>query len=199
MRDTEVTKFLVSFNGQIEYVLFPAGVFDDQLYLQYDIVWGPDWEPISGLSSGTSQIASSGNDPEKVVFNLPIEMVFGSTNVYGWPQLIVTVRVKTFIMGDCLRGYGLFLLPPITGNHQVEASLVRPRSATILGEWVSWLTGKKPELADPKMLASGKDNYLLRTESYGSVVMKMNMLSKDLRKLGYDNQPPAKNYSEILH
>lgn len=78
-----ITRFLVSFSGQIEHVRFPAGVFDDQIYLHYDVIWGPDWDPISGLSTSTSQKASAGNDPERVVFNLPIEMVFGSTNVFG--------------------------------------------------------------------------------------------------------------------
>lgn len=83
MKESEITKFLVSFNGQIEYVSFPGGVFDDQLYIQYETVWGPDWNPISGLTAGTSQMACSGVDPERVVFNLPLEMVFSSTNVSG--------------------------------------------------------------------------------------------------------------------
>ncbi|XP_023941224.1 B9 domain-containing protein 1 [Bicyclus anynana] len=189
MRETEVTKFLVSFSGHIEHVRFPAGVFDDQLYLQYDIVWGEDWSPISGLSSGTSQMATSGHDPERVIFNMPIEMVFGSTNVFGWPQLVVTVRAKNSLCGDSLRGYAVLLLPPTAGSQRLSAQLVRPRPATLLGEWLAWLTGRGPELADPKMLADGKDNYLLSTESYGSVSLQVTMVSKDFRKLGYDNQP----------
>nr|CBH09245.1 putative B9 protein [Heliconius melpomene] len=189
MRESGVTKFLVSFTGQIEYVRFPAGVFDEQLYLQYEIVWGLDWDPISGLNSGISQIAKSGMDPEKVIFNMPVEMLFGSTNVFGWPQLVITVRAKNFLSGDTLRGYALFLLPPTTGTQELSSPLLRPRSATLLGEWFAWFTGRHPELVDPRMLANGKENYLLRTESYGSVKLKMTMVSKDLRKLGYDNQP----------
>lgn len=83
MKESEITKFLISFNCRIDYVLFPGGVFDDQIFLQYDVVWGPDWDPISGLNTGTSQMAMPGRDPERVVFNLPIEMVFSSTNVSG--------------------------------------------------------------------------------------------------------------------
>ncbi|KAJ8727902.1 hypothetical protein PYW08_016287 [Mythimna loreyi] len=190
MKDSEITKFLVSFAGQIEYVTFPGGVFDDQLYVQYETVWGPDWEPVSGLTSGSSQMARSGVNPERVVLNLPLEMVFSSTNVSGWPQIIITVRAQNTITGDALRGYSLFLMPPTAGPSLVSAPLVRPRAATLLGEWMSWITGRYPELAGPKMLASGKDNYLLRTESYGSVTISLSMVSKDLRKLGYDNQPP---------
>lgn len=83
MKESEITKFLVSFTGQIEYVTLPGGVFDDQLYVQFETVWGPDWEPMSGITSGTSQMACSGGDPERVTFNLPLEMVFSSTNVSG--------------------------------------------------------------------------------------------------------------------
>ncbi|XP_021193894.2 B9 domain-containing protein 1 [Helicoverpa armigera] len=191
MKDSDITKFLVSFTGQIEYVTFPGGVFDDQLYVQFETVWGPDWEPVSGLISGTSQMARSGVDPERVVLNLPLDMVFSSTNVSGWPQLIVTVRAQNTISGDALRGYSLFLMPPTTGLSLTSAPLVRPQAATLLGDWLAWITGRYPELADPKMLASGKDNYLLRTESYGTVTVSLSMVSKDLRKLGYDNQPPV--------
>lgn len=83
MKDTEVTKFLVSFSGQIEYVTFPGGVFDEFIYVQYEVVWGPDWEPVSGLSSGTSQMSRPGSNPERVIINMPIEMVLSSTNVSG--------------------------------------------------------------------------------------------------------------------
>ncbi|XP_022835086.1 B9 domain-containing protein 1 [Spodoptera litura] len=190
MKDSEITKFLVSFTGQIEYVTFPGGVFDDQLYVQYETVWGPDWEPVSGLTTGSSQMARCGIDPERVVLNLPLEMVFNSTNVSGWPQIIITVKALNTITGDALRGYSLFLLPSTTGLGLTSAPLVRPVAATLLGEWLAWMTGRYPELSDPKMLANGKDNYLLRTESYGSVTVSLSMVSKDLRKLGYDNQPP---------
>ncbi|XP_041978242.1 B9 domain-containing protein 1 [Aricia agestis] len=194
MNENDLTNFLVSFSGHIEFVRFPAGVFDDQLYLHYEVTWGPDWDPISGLSSGVSQMARFGSDPERVVFNMPVEMTFGSTNVYGWPQLITTVRARNSLTGDCLRGYALFLLPPAPGTQQLTAPLICPRSATVLGEWLAWATGKNPELADPKMLANGKDSYLIRTSSYGTVELRMTMVSKDLRKLGYDNQPAKATY-----
>ncbi|XP_028174429.1 B9 domain-containing protein 1 [Ostrinia furnacalis] len=196
MKENGITKFLVSFSGQIEYVVFPAGVFDEQLYVHYEVVWGPDWDPVSGLASGTSQMACPGSDPEKVVFNMPIELVFSSTNVFGWPQLVITVRAQNAISGDSLHGYALVLMPPTAGARAATAPLLRPRAATVLGEWLSWMTGRRPELTDPKMLAGGKENYLLRTESYGSVMVTLSMVSKDLRKLGYDNQPVCSAINE---
>ncbi|XP_063533576.1 B9 domain-containing protein 1 [Cydia strobilella] len=189
MKEIEITKFLVSFTGQIENVVFPAGVFDELLYIQYEAVWGPDWSPVSGLTSGNSQMARSGANPEKVVFNMPLEMVFSSTNVSGWPQLVITVRAQNTIGGDTLRGYALVPLPATAGARACVAPLLRPLAATMLGEWLAWLTGRHPELAEPRMLASGKENYLLRTESYGTVEVLTSMVSKDFRRLGYDNQP----------
>ncbi|KPJ02594.1 B9 domain-containing protein 1 [Papilio xuthus] len=103
-------------------------------------------------------MAMSGRDPERVVFNFPIEMVFSSTNVFGWPQLIITVKARN-TFGDSLWGYSAVLLPPMTGERVISAPLTRPRPATLLGEWLAWLTGRYPELADPKMLANGKENY----------------------------------------
>lgn len=51
------------------------------------------------------------------------------------------------------------MTPPTCGTRVIEAPLLKPRSATMLGEWFGWLTGRVPELVDPKMLANGKDNY----------------------------------------
>lgn len=73
------------------------------------------------------------------------------------PQVIITVRAQNFFSGDSLRGYAVVLLPPTTGTHQLTAPLFRPRPATGLGEWLAWLTGRYPELADPKMLAHERE------------------------------------------
>lgn len=91
MRESEITKFLVTISGQIEHVRFPGGVFDNEVYLQYETVWGPDWEVISGLTSGTSQMARSGSDPERIIFNMPIELAFSSTNISGC-KFVYTLR-----------------------------------------------------------------------------------------------------------
>lgn len=93
MKESEFTKFLISFTGRLDYVVFPGGVFDEKFYIQYDFVWGPDWDPISGLNSGTSQIATSGRDPERVIFNLPFEMVFSSTNVFGCKCIVMPLQI----------------------------------------------------------------------------------------------------------
>lgn len=71
----------------------------------------------------------------------------------------MTVRANNTLCRESLRGYSVVLTPPTTGVRELVTPLYRPRAATMLGEWLAWLTGRHPELADPKMLASGKENY----------------------------------------
>lgn len=73
------------------------------------------------------------------------------------------MRAQNTISGDSLRGYAVVLLPSTPGPRTVTAPLLRPQAATMFGEWLAWLTGRYPELADPKMLATGKENYCKST------------------------------------
>lgn len=75
--------FHISVTGQIECAQFPIAPNSRTLYCRYDIVAGADWELISGLKSGVTQNAMSGSDSRKIVFNMPIEFTFKSTNPFG--------------------------------------------------------------------------------------------------------------------
>lgn len=75
------------------------------------------------------------------------------------PQLVITVRGSNWRGSTHVCGYGVLLTPPTCGTRVIETPLLKPRLATLLGEWFGWITGRVPELVDPKMLASGKDNY----------------------------------------
>lgn len=74
--------FLVSISGQLEYIdtLADAG---SEWYCKYEFATGPDWKIIGGIEAGISQICTVNTNGEKVVLNLPIEVMFKSTNVYG--------------------------------------------------------------------------------------------------------------------
>lgn len=74
--------FLVSIAGQIEYaeVLAASG---SNWHCKYEFVAGVDWKSVGGLEAGLSQIVNVGTNGEKVVFNLPVEIVYKSTNPFG--------------------------------------------------------------------------------------------------------------------
>lgn len=75
--------FFINITGQIDFAYYPIGFDGQKLFCRYDVVAGPDWELVSGFSSGVTQNASIGLSNDKVVFNMPMEMMFKSTNPYG--------------------------------------------------------------------------------------------------------------------
>lgn len=75
--------FHLNITGQIDSAFFPIPPSSCSLFCRYDIVCGPDWELISGIKSGVTQNASAGRDTDSIVFNMPLEFTFKSTNPFG--------------------------------------------------------------------------------------------------------------------
>lgn len=76
--------FYINVIGQIETCWFPIGCDTSKLFFRFDILAGPDWELVSGLNTGISQYADVGYSSfEEIVFNMPIEVMYKSTNPYG--------------------------------------------------------------------------------------------------------------------
>ena len=82
----------------------------------------PCW--MQGLEEGISQIAraasvSTFSGQSKVkpcVWNFPLDAVFKSTNVFGWPQLVVSIYGLDDLGRDVVRGYGSLRLPLTPGR-----------------------------------------------------------------------------------
>jgi B9 domain-containing protein 1 len=75
--------FFLNVIGEIKTANFPLGADGKGIFIRYDIVAGNDWELVSGVKSGITQCANSGKFNDEVVFNMPIECTFKSTNVFG--------------------------------------------------------------------------------------------------------------------
>lgn len=89
--------FFINITGQIDFAYYPIGFDGRKLFCRYDVVAGPDWELVSGFSSGVTQNASVGQCNDKVVFNMPIEMMFKSTNPFGCEyQFLFIQHIFTF-------------------------------------------------------------------------------------------------------
>lgn len=78
-----VTCFHISVTGQIEFASFPLGPDGSQLFVRYEVVAGPDWELVAGLSAGITQCSTSRPQDEKIVFNMPLEFSYKATNPFG--------------------------------------------------------------------------------------------------------------------
>ena len=75
--------FYLNIVGEIKSVKFPLGPNGSGVFCRYDIVAGDDWEIVSGIKSGITQCANSGKESDEIVFNMPIECTYKSTNIYG--------------------------------------------------------------------------------------------------------------------
>ncbi|TRY59062.1 hypothetical protein DNTS_008383, partial [Danionella cerebrum] len=180
--------FLLMVNGQIVSADFPE--YDD-LYCKYCFVYGHDWAPTSGLEEGISQITSKGRVSQSLVWNFPLDITFKSTNPFGWPQIVVSVYGPDTFGNDVVRGYGAVHIPFTPGKHTKTIPMFVPESTSRLQKFTRfWLMGRRPEFTDPKVVAQGEGRegkfYLDWVRSQGFVTLQFNIVTKDMKKLGYD-------------
>ncbi|KAJ7305999.1 hypothetical protein JRQ81_010365 [Phrynocephalus forsythii] len=181
------TVFLLMVNGQIESAQFPE--FND-LYCKYCFVYGYDWAPTSGLEEGISQITSKNRDSQQeLVWNFPIDITFKSTNPFGWPQIVISVYGPDLFGNDVVRGYGAVHIPFTPGRHKRTIPMFVPESTSKLQKFTSWFTGRRPEFVDPRVVAQGEGREVTRVRSQGFVTLSFNVVTKDMKKLGYDTSP----------
>ncbi|XP_065707189.2 B9 domain-containing protein 1 [Patagioenas fasciata] len=179
--------FLLAVNGQIESGQFPG--YDD-LYCKFCFVYGQDWVPTAGLEEGISQITSTSDvSPTTLVWNFPIDITFKSTNPSGWPQIVVSVYGPDFFGNDVVRGYGAVHVPFTPGRHTRTIAMFVPESTSRLQKFTSWFTGRRPEFTDPRVVAKGEGREVTRVRSQGFVTISFNVVTKDMKKLGYDVSP----------
>ncbi|GAB1296199.1 B9 domain-containing protein 1 [Apodemus speciosus] len=186
--------FLLMVTGQVESAQFPE--YDD-LYCKYCFVYGQDWAPTAGLEEGISQIASKSQDVRQaLVWNFPIDVTFKSTNPYGWPQIVLSVYGPDVFGNDVVRGYGAVHVPFSPGRHKRTIPMFVPESTSTLQKFTRllklpcyWFMGRRPEYTDPKVVAQGEGREVTRVRSQGFVTLLFNVVTKDMKKLGYDSGP----------
>ncbi|XP_011875050.1 PREDICTED: B9 domain-containing protein 1 isoform X2 [Vollenhovia emeryi] len=178
-------QFFLSVTGSIEHAEF----YDvNNAYCKYSFHFGPDWSVVAGIEEGLTQMCKCSNDPRNLaVWNFPLDITFKSTSPHGWPQLIMSIYGLDLFGRDIIRGYGVCHLPLKTGRHEKRVPIYVPESSSMLQHFVEWLTGRRPELIDPTILASGGGRELTRMRVEGVVTVTFNVVLKDLFKLGYDN------------
>ncbi|KAH6942969.1 hypothetical protein HPB50_013016 [Hyalomma asiaticum] len=175
--------FMLSVNGQIESAQFTGA---DDIYCKYSFVHGADWVVAAGVEEGISQVARKSRDARhRFVWNFPLEITYRSSNVSGWPQLVLAVYGLDAFANDVVRGYGAVHVPPIAGTHCKSVALFVPDSSSTMHKMTSWLTGRRPEFVDPKVVARGEGREVTRTTSNGSVTVTFNIVTKDMKKFGY--------------
>ncbi|CAI9735167.1 Hypothetical predicted protein [Octopus vulgaris] len=178
--------FLLNINGQIESGEFPE--FDD-IYCRHCFVYGDDWIITAGLEEGITQVTKKSPDRRQVhVWNFPLNITFKSTNPFGWPRIVVHAYGLDTFGNDVVRGYGMCHVPIIPGRHTCCLPMFVPESTSLLQKFTSWLLGRRPEFVDARIVALGEGREVCRVRTQGFVNVTFNVVSKDIKKLGYINQ-----------
>uniref|UniRef100_A0A3P8P8S1 B9 domain-containing protein 1 n=1 Tax=Astatotilapia calliptera TaxID=8154 RepID=A0A3P8P8S1_ASTCA len=162
----------------------------DNLYCKYCFVYGHDWAPTTGLEEGITQIASkSSQASHRLIWNFPLGTTFKSTNPSGWPQLVVSVYGPDVFGNDVVRGYGATHIPFTPGQHTKTIPMFVPEPTWRLQKFTGWLTGRRPEYTDPKVVAQGEGREVTRVHSQGFVSVSFLIMTKDMKKMDYETGP----------
>ena len=98
--------------------------------------------------SSSSSNSNCGTSSSTVVWNMPIDVTFKSTNIYGWPRLAIAVYGVDWLGRDVIKGYTSLVIPLQSGSHVLTSSpLYAPMATTIYNEWIGWLYGNPPEVS----------------------------------------------------
>lgn len=188
------TVFLLSVTGQISSGHFPGR---GDLYCKYCFVAGQDWAVTAGQEEGLSQITRASLDSRQlVIWNFPLDVTFRSTCPFGWPQIVVSIYELDNFGNEIVRGYGSAHVPLEPGSHSVKIPTFVPKSSSLIQRVVSYLFGSGPEFVDPRVVAGGDGRDVTRVSSNGWVKVHFNIITKDLKKLGYQSKPKG-HTSEI--
>lgn len=173
----------INTTGQLESAYFPLGIHNSKLFCRYDIKAGPDWEFISGLQSGVTQLATAGYRMDKIIFNLPLEFMYKSTNPYGWPQIIFSLYGTNWWGKETSFGYARIHLPIGIGNCKLRAPILILKYTNFWSALSSWITDRNPELKDPRILMDGTKSKSLSINTYGELIVSLQSITRDEEKL----------------
>ena len=73
---------------------------------------------MNGILNGVTQVAQRSAGPDPVLaFNFPLDVTLRATNVFGWPQLVVSMYGINLRGHFVVRGYGSTHVPTQPGRH----------------------------------------------------------------------------------
>jgi B9 domain-containing protein 1 len=181
------SRFVVMATGQIESAKYEG---HDNLYCRYAFSMGEDWTVMKGVEEGITQMSSSSGASveagQVAVWNFPIDVTFGSTCAYGWPQIVVSVYGNdAFGRSDMILGYGAVHLPMTPGRHELYVNTFRPLASSLMGRFQSWLNGMRPEFIDSLFPSKAQGRDVTRVQSFGTVKLVLDVTVQGMEQLGY--------------
>ncbi|EEC06461.1 eppb9, putative, partial [Ixodes scapularis] len=142
-----------------------------------------------GIEEGISQMCKKSKDPRGIfVWNFPLDITFKSCNPYGCKNAMLTLvgahNHKKILPVQCYSAFTCSLCR--YSRHRRSMSMFVPESSSLVHKLVGWMSGRRPEFVDPKMVARGEGREVTRMTSDGVVDVIFHVVTKDLKKFGYN-------------
>ncbi|CAN7993116.1 unnamed protein product, partial [Ixodes hexagonus] len=143
-----------------------------------------------GIEEGISQVCKKSRDSRGIfVWNFPLDITYKSSNPYGCKTRQVTHmgrKVRQEIRGvHNHKAFSVFF-QFFRYRHRRSMSMFVPESSSLVHKLTSWLSGRRPEFVDPKTVARGEGREVTRMTSNGVVDVIFHVVTKDLKKFGYN-------------
>ena len=161
-------------------ILNASGFDSEELYLKYDIIFGPNFNVINGVTSGeTFQSIAYEEDHINVVnFDQPLSLNLSCRSINGWPKIFVEVWSNDSEGKNCIVGYGTGFIPIKSGFSKMTINCWRP-SGSNTPSLEETLLGNNKEFKDKSAVYSTSEKFGVCSISTGQVNIELELIFKD--------------------
>ncbi len=161
-------------------ILNACGFDSEELYLKYDIKFGPNFNVLNGITSGeTFQSMAYEEDNINVVnFDQPLSLNLSCTSINGWPKILVEIWSNDSDGKNVIVGYGMGFIPVKSGFSKMTINCWRPSSSTS-ESLEERLLGNNNEFNDKSAVYSTAEKFGVYSISAGQVNVELELIFKD--------------------
>jgi hypothetical protein len=137
--------------------------------------------------------------PAGAVLNMPIDVCFRTTNLHGWPRIVLSVYGESGLQSllqarpvPIPLGHGAALLPVMPGSQiPVAVPLYRPAASktgplAFVARLLRPLTGDYPDYFDSRFVGQGESRLVTRVEATGEATLHFNVATSGLAQAGFN-------------
>ena len=161
-------------------ILNACGFDSEELYLKYNIIFGPNFNVVNGETSGeTFQAIAYEEDNINVVnFDQPLSLNLSCRSINGWPKIFVEVWSNDHEGKNCIVGYGTGFIPVKSGFSKMTINCWRPSDKTSPSFKETFLNNNN-EFNDKPAVYSTIDKFGVCSISTGQVNIELEIIFKD--------------------
>eukprot|EP01063_Lacrimia_lanifica_P016421 TRINITY_DN2298_c1_g1_i1.p1 TRINITY_DN2298_c1_g1~~TRINITY_DN2298_c1_g1_i1.p1 ORF type:complete len:201 (+),score=87.14 TRINITY_DN2298_c1_g1_i1:55-603(+) len=156
------------------------------LFILWEVVTGSHWEHIEGNEQGQTHVIESEDPAFGAILAHPIDVHFRTSNVQGWPKLVVHVWHQDAYGRKDFVGYGVAYLPCFTSgfcDELVEVQTWTPVAPSFMEQLRTMFLGGAAQLKDDNLVHKIENRYRLRTMPSGQVYFRLSLLTQYFDRL----------------